>query len=137
MRNVNANRFHSVVYVQEKRGRKHRRQIRAKKSAGEPGATGPTDTTAAPSAAGGAQGGSLQNASLQDLVIAANLHYTNAQNELRAGNWAGYGEEMNALQAVIEQMMALSGVQLEGTATPDAAETPQSSVPTEETPPGE
>lgn len=43
---------------------------------------------------------------------------------------------MNALQAVIEQMMALSGVQLEGTATPDAAETPQSSVPTEETPPG-
>jgi len=111
--------------------------------AGEPGALPATDTTGSAAAgtgaggtAGGLQNGSLQNASLQDLVIAANLHYTNAQNELRGGNWAGYGEEMDALQSVIEQMMALSGVQLEGAATPGAAETPQSDVPTEETPPG-
>lgn len=49
------------------------------------GCVGSTDTTAGPSVTGGEQDGSLQNASLQDLVIAANLHYTNAQNELRAG----------------------------------------------------
>lgn len=79
-------------------------------SAGEPGALPPTDTVPGPSGAGA---GNLQSSSLQELVLAANLHYTNAQDALRAGNWAGYGEEMNALQAVIEQMMQVSGVNLE------------------------
>lgn len=97
-------------------------------TAGEPGASGPTDTVAAPSTAGG---DNLQNASLQDLIVAANLHYTNAQNHLREGNWAAYGEEMDALQAVIEQMVKVSGAQLPQ-ATPSVP--PEESVPAEPAP---
>jgi uncharacterized membrane protein (UPF0182 family) len=90
-------------------------------SAGAPGALPPTDTggeTAGDTTEAGAD--NLAGVSLQDLVVAANLHYTNAQNELRAGNWAGYGAEMEALQAVIEQMMLLSGVEVEASAEPAA-----------------
>ena len=77
--------------------------------AGEPSAaSGATDTINGPGAADG-----LQNASIEDLVLAANTHYNNAQAQLRAGNWAGYGEEMQALQAVIQQMAQVMGVQVE------------------------
>jgi uncharacterized membrane protein (UPF0182 family) len=94
--------------------------------AGEPGAQPPTDTAAA----GSSTGGDLQAASLQELVVAANLHYTNAQTALRAGNWAGYGEEMDALQAVIEQMMQISGVEIESpTAEPTDAAAPSEPAP--------
>ena len=76
--------------------------------AGEPSAaSGATDTINGPSADG------LQNASIEDLVLAANTRYNNAQAQLRAGNWAGYGEEMQALQAVIQQMAQVMGVQVE------------------------
>lgn len=101
--------------------------------AGEPSAaSGATDTIGGPDAAGG-----LQNASIEDLVLAANTHYNNAQAQLRAGNWAGYGEEMQALQSVIQQMAAAMGVQAElpapaagGAITPtEPAAEPQESVP--------
>lgn len=69
----------------------------------------------------------LQGASLQELVLAANLHYTNAQNELRAGNWSAYGAEMDALQAVIEQMVVVSGAQVEeATPSQEPAAEPES-----------
>ena len=101
--------------------------------AGEPSAaSGATDTIGGPGATGG-----LQDASIEDLVLAANTHYNNAQAQLRAGNWAGYGEEMQALQAVIQQMAAAMGVQAElpapaagDTITPTApAGEPQESAP--------
>lgn len=77
--------------------------------AGDPSAaSGATDTINGPSAADG-----FQNASIEDLVLAANTRYNNAQAQLRAGNWAGYGEEMQALQAVIQQMAQVMGVQVE------------------------
>ena len=77
--------------------------------AGEPSAaSGATDTIDGPAAADG-----LQNASIEDLVLAANTRYNNAQAQLRAGNWTGYGEEMQALQVVIQQMAQVMGVQVE------------------------
>jgi len=77
--------------------------------AGEPSAaSGATDTVGGPAVTGG-----IQDASIEDLVLAANTHYNNAQAQLRAGNWAGYGEEMQALQAVIQQMAAAMGVEAE------------------------
>jgi uncharacterized protein len=95
--------------------------------AGEPSAaSGATDTI------GGAAGiGGIQNASIEDLVLAANTHYNNAQAQLRAGNWAGYGEEMQALQAVIQQMAAAMGVAAELPA-PAAGDTITPTAPTVE-----
>ena len=58
-------------------------------------------------------------------MLAANTHYTNAQAQLRAGNWAEYGEEMQALQTVIQQMVQLTGVQVE---TPEPAPQAEATV---------
>ena len=96
--------------------------------AGEPSAaSGATDTIGGPDAAGG-----FQSASIEDLVLAANTHYNNAQAQLRGGNWAGYGEEMQALQAVIQQMAQVMGVQAELPA-PAASDTITPTAPAAET----
>lgn len=88
--------------------------------AGEPGALGPTDTEAGPE-----EDGSLQDATLEELVLAANTHYNNAQAYLRAGNWAAYGEEMALLQGVIVQMAETAGVPVPTPVpTPDAGVDP-------------
>jgi uncharacterized membrane protein (UPF0182 family) len=63
----------------------------------------------------------LASANLEELITAANDHYTRGQEFLRTGDWAGYGAEMTALQAVLEQMVRVSGVQLE---TPAPTATP-------------
>ncbi|MCC9078094.1 UPF0182 family protein [Litorilinea aerophila] len=48
--------------------------------------------------------------SVAELIRQANEHFQRAQDYLRDGNWAGYGAEMDALQAVLEQLAALTGV---------------------------
>lgn len=86
--------------------------------AGEPSAaSGATDTVTGISGSDG-----LQDTSLEDLVLAANTHYNNAQAQLRAGNWAAYGEEMQALQTVIQQLAQVTGVPVETPAAAPAAE---------------
>jgi uncharacterized membrane protein (UPF0182 family) len=63
--------------------------------------------------------------SLEELIIQANSQYNVAQEQLRTGNWAGYGESMTALQATLEQLAQLTGV--DGptpTATPAPTEKP-------------
>ena len=87
-----------------------------------PPASGPTDETSGVPASVPAD---LSTSSLEELIGAANNHYVRSQERLRAGDWAGYGEEMAALQAVLEQMVAVTGVQLEApAATPTPAATP-------------
>ena len=44
------------------------------------------------------------SATLAALAAEAKTHYDNAERAQRAGDWALYGEEMNKLQAVIEDM---------------------------------
>jgi uncharacterized membrane protein (UPF0182 family) len=87
----------------------------------------PGDSLAAPTPDG--QGGEqtppvatdLTNASLEQLIVAANDHYNAAQEYLRNGDWAAYGAEMDALQAVLEQLVQLTGgIPVE--ATPPATE---------------
>lgn len=51
----------------------------------------------------------LSGASIDQLIQAANNHYNAAQDHLRSGDWAAYGEEMNALQATLEQLALLTG----------------------------
>jgi uncharacterized protein len=74
-----------------------------------------------PSATSGAAttAGSLLIAStVEELIIQANSQYNSAQESLRAGNWAAYGEQMSALQATLAQLAQLTGIN-EPTPTPE------------------
>ena len=51
----------------------------------------------------------LATATLDQLISAANDHYARGQDRLRAGDWAGYGTEMDALKAVLNQLATLTG----------------------------
>ena len=59
---------------------------------------GPAGARAPPSAQGPAA------ADLQALAHLANQHYERAQQLLRQGDWAGYGEEIKQLGEVIKRM---------------------------------
>jgi uncharacterized protein len=58
---------------------------------------------------------------LEELIIQANSQYNVAQENLRAGNWAAYGESMIALQATLAQLAQLTGV---ASPTPTATPAP-------------
>jgi len=45
---------------------------------------------------------------MADLIAEAQEHYNKAQQYLQAGDWTGYGEELEALQAVLEQLAELT-----------------------------
>jgi uncharacterized membrane protein (UPF0182 family) len=43
-----------------------------------------------------------------ELIAAAQQHYDKAQEYLRAGDWTGYGRELDALKAVLDQLAELT-----------------------------
>lgn len=45
--------------------------------------------------------------SVADLIEEAQQHYNQAQQYLIAGDWAGYGEELDALKAILDQLAKL------------------------------
>jgi len=45
---------------------------------------------------------------IADLIEEAQQHYDKAQQYLKAGNWAGYGSELDALKAVLAQLAELT-----------------------------
>jgi len=47
--------------------------------------------------------------STEELIGQALIHYENAENWLREGNWSGYGEEIDSLGEVLEALEARSG----------------------------
>ena len=47
-------------------------------------------------------------AEVASLIEEAQQHYNKAQQYLKAGDWAGYGEEMDALEAVLDQLAGLT-----------------------------
>jgi uncharacterized protein len=49
------------------------------------------------------------NATVDELIQSANTHFTAAEAAQRAGDWATYGEEIDALQRDLNQLMILSG----------------------------
>lgn len=69
---------------------------------------------------------------VEELIIAANRHYQLAQQHIQNGDWAQYGEEMAALSDVIEQLVQVSGVQIDTPAADAAAE--PAAIPAEEAP---
>jgi uncharacterized membrane protein (UPF0182 family) len=49
------------------------------------------------------------DASVEELIQSANAHFEAAEAAQRAGDWATYGQEIDALQRDLEQLMRLSG----------------------------
>jgi uncharacterized membrane protein (UPF0182 family) len=47
-------------------------------------------------------------ADIADLIEEAQQHYNKAQQHLQAGDWTGYGEELEALKAVLDQLAELT-----------------------------
>ncbi|MBA7667421.1 hypothetical protein ES703_75509 [subsurface metagenome] len=47
-------------------------------------------------------------AEIANLIEEAQLHYNKAQQYLKAGDWAGYGRELDALEAVLNQLAELA-----------------------------
>jgi len=47
-------------------------------------------------------------ADIAELIEEAQQHYNKAQQYLKAGDWAGYGEELEALKAVLDQLAELA-----------------------------
>ncbi len=47
-------------------------------------------------------------ADIAGLIEEAQQHYDKAQEYLKAGDWAGYGEELNALKAVLDKLAGLA-----------------------------
>jgi len=45
---------------------------------------------------------------IANLIEEAQQHYNKAQQYLKAGDWAGYGQELDALQAVLERLAELA-----------------------------
>jgi hypothetical protein len=48
-------------------------------------------------------------ADIAALIEEAQQHYNRAQQYLNAGNWTGYGEELDALEAVLARLAELAG----------------------------
>jgi len=63
----------------------------------------------------------LGDASVEQLIVAANEHYNAAQTHLRDGDWAAYGAEMDALQTTLARLVQLTGG-LPAQATPTPTE---------------
>ncbi|HEY6904276.1 MAG TPA: UPF0182 family protein [Candidatus Acidoferrales bacterium] len=61
-----------------------------------------TGSGAAPTTAAG----STLPTSVENLIQQANQHYEAAQQDLRQGNWAGYGQEIQKLGEILKQMPA-------------------------------
>jgi len=73
----------------------------------------------------------LELATLEELIVQASAQYALAQELLREGNWAGYGDSMDSLQATLDQLVKVTGVELPDMEvapeiTPDPDAEPQS-----------
>ncbi len=66
----------------------------------EAAASSAAGETAAATAAGGI------SAELENLIQQANAHYEQAQKDLRQGDWAGYGQEIQQLGQILKRMPA-------------------------------
>ena len=47
-------------------------------------------------------------ADIANLIEEAQQHYDKAQQYLKAGDWAGYGKELDALKAVLDRLAELA-----------------------------
>lgn len=69
-------------------------------------AGGPAETAGSGAAPATAAPAKALPASLENLIQQANQHYEKAQQDLRQGDWNGYGQEINKVGEILKQMPA-------------------------------
>jgi hypothetical protein len=69
------------------------------------------------------EGVPVPTGTVEELIAAASAHFEAAQAAQRAGDWALYGQEQEALGQVLRQLQALTGA-LAPEATPEATAEP-------------
>jgi uncharacterized membrane protein (UPF0182 family) len=74
----------------------------------------------------------LDGASVEQLIVLANDQYLAAEESLRNGDWAAYGEQMEALEASLLRLVDLTGLEISPTPEPEAE--PVEGEPVEEEP---
>lgn len=86
--------------------------------------TTPQEATAASEAA--ETPADVGGAPIEELIATANAQYSAAQEALRAGSWAEYGTQMDALKATLDQLVRLTGgIPAAGAPTTEPAATPE------------
>ena len=86
--------------------------------------TTPQEATAASEAA--ETPADVGSAPIEELIATANAQYSAAQEALRAGSWAEYGTQMDALKATLDQLVRLTGgIPAAGAPTTEPAATPE------------
>jgi uncharacterized membrane protein (UPF0182 family) len=74
----------------------------------EPAPTPPSPAEPVPKPPAPAEPETPVAADIADLVEEARQHYDRAQEYLKAGDWSGYGRELEALQAVLDRLAELT-----------------------------
>jgi uncharacterized membrane protein (UPF0182 family) len=80
-------------------------------------------TGATPGVEPSPEGAPVPTGTVEELIAAASAHFEAAQAAQRAGDWALYGQEQEALGQVLRQLQALTGA-LAPEATPEATAEP-------------
>ena len=73
----------------------------------EPPVEPPTEPPTGPPTEPPTEPGEPMSPEVAELIEEARQHYEQAQAKLQAGDWAGFGEEWDALQAVLEELSEL------------------------------
>ncbi len=79
--------------------------------------------------AAGTVGGGTSLATVEELIAEANRQFEQAQEYARTGNWAGYGDEIAALEQTLRQLAELTGVPTDATNGEPTAEPAADSTP--------
>ena len=53
----------------------------------------------------------LVDGTIESLIQEANDHFEAAEEAQRAGDWATYGRELKALQAILQELTELTGLE--------------------------
>jgi len=77
-------------------------------SVGSTAASAQAATQGAAQAASSAGAPAATSSELASVIQSANGHYTRAQEALRAGDWARYGDEQRALEADLKRLSELA-----------------------------
>ncbi len=72
------------------------------------GQAGESESATAPAQAAPATAARGAPAALEKLIQQANEHYEKAQQDLRQGDWNGYGQEMQKVGQILKQMPAVN-----------------------------
>ncbi len=87
---------------------------------------GKASVSEALTSAGSTTAAATGSATLQQIVTQANQQFEQAQKMAQQGDWAGYGDQIKALQSTLSRLSQITGAKVPTQTIPAASPTPQS-----------